>query len=45
MAHPHARISLTKEEADAWLAEFTSLETAAEYFFCSTPILTEAMRV
>jgi len=39
------RRAVTKEEADAWLSEFQSLETEAAYFFCSTPILTEAMRV
>lgn len=40
-----SRRAVTNEEADAWLAEFESLEAEAEYFFCSTPILTEAMRV
>lgn len=39
------RKTVTNAEANAWLAEFESLETAGEYFFCSTPILTEAMRV
>jgi hypothetical protein len=39
------RQTVRKEEADAWLAEFKMLETEGEYFFCSTPVLTEAMRV
>jgi SAM-dependent methyltransferase len=35
------RGAVTREEADAWLAEFNLLETDAEYFFSSTPVLTE----
>jgi hypothetical protein len=33
------------DEAKAWLAEFTALEQQGEYFFCSTPVLTEAVKV
>jgi arsenite methyltransferase len=39
------RRAVAKEEADAWLTEFESLEREGEYFFCSTPVLTEAMRI
>jgi arsenite methyltransferase len=38
------RGAVTREDADAWLAEFTLLETDAEYFFSSTPVLTEAIK-
>ena len=33
------------DEASAWLGEFASLEERGEYFFCSTPVLTEAIKV
>ena len=35
----------TADEANAWLAEFASLEERGEYFFCSAPVLTEAVRI
>ena len=31
--------------AGAWLNEFAALEHQGAYFFCSTPILTEAVKV
>ena len=31
-------------EAEAWLDEFEQLDQKREYFFCSTPILTEATK-
>jgi len=36
---------ITADEAKAWLAEFTTLEQRSEYFFSSTPVVTEAVRV
>jgi arsenite methyltransferase len=39
------RGAVTTEEGGAWLAEFDELENEDEYFFCSTPVLTEALRV
>jgi arsenite methyltransferase len=36
---------ITADEAKDWLTEFTILEQRGEYFFCSTPVLTEAVRV
>lgn len=36
---------ISPEEADAWLSEFDQLEQQRAYFFCSTPILTEAIKV
>jgi arsenite methyltransferase len=33
------------DEADAWLQEFDDLEQAGEFLVCSTPILTEALKV
>jgi SAM-dependent methyltransferase len=36
---------LSETEADAWLGEFDELERKGAYFFCSTPILTEAVKV
>jgi hypothetical protein len=35
---------VTDEEAGAWLDEFATLE-GESYFFCLTPILTEAVKV
>lgn len=32
------------DEAKTWLAEFAALEERGEYFFSSTPVLTEAVR-
>ena len=40
-----ARQAVTEEEAAAWLNEFESLENQGAYFFCSTPILTQAVKV
>ena len=39
------RQAVTEAEAGAWLNEFETLEHQGAYFFCSTPILTEAMKV
>jgi hypothetical protein len=36
---------ITAEEAEAWLQEFDALEQQGAYFFCSMPILTEALKV
>lgn len=36
---------ITEAEAEAWLQEFDELEQQGAYFFCSMPILTEAMKV
>jgi arsenite methyltransferase len=36
---------VTADEAKAWLAEFATLEERGEYFFCSAPVLTEAVRI
>jgi arsenite methyltransferase len=36
---------LSNKEAEAWMAEFTSLEQRSEYFFSLTPMLAEAIRV
>jgi ubiquinone/menaquinone biosynthesis C-methylase UbiE len=36
---------LTEAEAEAWLQEFDALEQQGAYFFCSMPILTEAVKV
>jgi SAM-dependent methyltransferase len=33
------------EAADAWLAELDALDREGAYFFCSTPILTEAIKL
>jgi ubiquinone/menaquinone biosynthesis C-methylase UbiE len=37
--------ALTAEEADAWLNEFEELEQKGGYFFSSTPIITEAIKL
>ena len=39
------RATISTHEADAWLSEFDELEQAGAYFFASTPILTEAIKV
>ena len=39
------RKAVTAEEAEAWLQEFDELEQQGAYFFCSMPILTEAVKV
>jgi arsenite methyltransferase len=36
---------VTAEEARNWLSEFAILEQRGEYFFSSTPVLTEAVKV
>jgi ubiquinone/menaquinone biosynthesis C-methylase UbiE len=36
---------VTADDAQAWLAEFAFLEEQGEYFFCSAPVLTEAVRI
>jgi SAM-dependent methyltransferase len=39
------RDAVTRDEAGAWLADFRALDEDGANFFCSTPVLTEAMRV
>jgi ubiquinone/menaquinone biosynthesis C-methylase UbiE len=39
------RGAVSKEEADAWAAEFTELDQRGEYFFSLTSVLTEAIRI
>ena len=39
------RQAVTPDEADAWLREFEELEQKGSYFFSSTPIVTEAIKV
>ena len=39
------RGAVSKEEADAWAAEFPELDQRGEYFFSLTPVLTEAIRI
>jgi arsenite methyltransferase len=43
--YARSRGALSSDEADAWLAEFPSLEQRTEYFFSLTPMLAEAIRV
>ena len=40
-----SRRNLTEEEAQAWFDELAKLEENGAYFFCITPILTEAVKV
>jgi arsenite methyltransferase len=40
-----SRGSITNEEAAAWFDEFASLDKNGAYFFCITPVLTEAEKV
>jgi arsenite methyltransferase len=39
------RQAVSAAEAEAWLQEFDALEQQGAYFFCLTPILTEAVKV
>jgi ubiquinone/menaquinone biosynthesis C-methylase UbiE len=39
------RRTVTQEDADAWLREFEELEQKRAYFFSSTPVITEAIKV
>jgi arsenite methyltransferase len=39
------RQAISAEEAEAWFQEFDALEQQGAYFFCSMPILTEAVKV
>ena len=39
------RQAVTAAEAEAWLQEFDTLEQEGAYFFCLTPVLTEAVKV
>jgi hypothetical protein len=39
------RGAVSKEDADAWAAEFTELDQRGEYFFSLTSVLTEAIRI
>jgi ubiquinone/menaquinone biosynthesis C-methylase UbiE len=40
-----SRQSETEEEAAEWFNEFAKLEESGAYFFCITPVLTEAVKV
>ena len=40
-----SRQSVTEEEAAEWFDELSKLEENEAYFFCITPVLTEAVRV
>ena len=40
-----SRQSVTEEEAAEWFDEFAKLEENGAYFFCITPVLTEAVNV
>jgi hypothetical protein len=40
-----SRQSVTEEEAAEWFDEFAKLEKNGAYFFCITPVLTEAVNV
>jgi len=40
-----SRQSVTEEEATQWFDELAKLEQSGAYFFCITPILTEAVKV
>jgi len=35
---------VTDDEAAEWLDEFARLEESGAYFFCLTPVLTEAVK-
>ena len=39
------RQAVSAEEAEAWFQEFDVLEQQGAYFFCSLPVLTEAVKV
>ena len=39
------RGAVSKQEADAWAAEFADLDQRGEYFFSITSVLTEAIRI
>lgn len=39
------RGTVNGEEIDAWLAEFPALDAKGEYFFSTTTVLTEAIKV
>jgi ubiquinone/menaquinone biosynthesis C-methylase UbiE len=40
-----SRQSVTDQEAAEWLEELAKLDESAAYFFCLTPVLTEAVKV
>ena len=40
-----SRHRVTDDEAAEWLYEFARLEESGAYFFCLTPVLTEAVKV
>jgi ubiquinone/menaquinone biosynthesis C-methylase UbiE len=40
-----SRQTVSDEEAAEWLNEFAKLEESGAYFFCLTPVLTEAVKV
>jgi hypothetical protein len=39
------RQAVTQGDADAWLDEFEQLEQKGAYFFSSTPVITEAIKL
>ena len=39
------RQAVPEAEAGAWLNEFEALEHQGAYFFCSMPVLTEAVKI
>ena len=39
------RQNVTEEEAAEWFSEFPELEKNGAYFFCVTPVMTEAVKV
>ena len=40
-----SRQAVTAAEAAGWFDEFPKLEESGAYFFCITPVLTEALKV
>jgi hypothetical protein len=39
------RGAVTDDEAKTWLQDFDRLEAAGEYFFCSAPVISQAVKV
>lgn len=44
-AYAAGRQSVTTETAHSWNSEFDGLEKRGEYFFCSTTVITEAIKI
>ena len=40
-----SREILSEDEAVSWISEFDELKRKGEYFFCSAPVVTEALKV